>query len=55
MNIFSSDLISSYDLIDINRTAVYEVVSRITDSGGEALPLIADVSQEVARTMYTMS
>ena len=33
-------------LIDINRTAVDEVVSRITDSGGEALPLIADVSQE---------
>jgi NAD(P)-dependent dehydrogenase (short-subunit alcohol dehydrogenase family) len=33
-------------LIDINRTALDEVVSRITDSGGEALPLIADVSQE---------
>src|SRR5216684_3774544 len=33
-------------LIDINRAAVDEVVSRITGSGGEALPLIADVSQE---------
>ena len=33
-------------LIDINRTALDEVVSRITDSGGEALPLIADVSRE---------
>ncbi|MGZ3624581.1 MAG: SDR family NAD(P)-dependent oxidoreductase [Ktedonobacteraceae bacterium] len=33
-------------LIDINRTALDEVASRITDSGGEALPLIADVSQE---------
>ncbi len=33
-------------LIDINRAAVDEVVSHITDSGGEALPLIADVSQE---------
>ena len=33
-------------LIDINRAAVDEVVSRIAGSGGEALPLIADVSQE---------
>jgi NAD(P)-dependent dehydrogenase (short-subunit alcohol dehydrogenase family) len=33
-------------LIDINRVALDEVVSRITDSGGEALPLIADVSRE---------
>lgn len=40
-------------LIDINRGAVDEVFSRITSSGGEALPLIADVTGEdqVARAV----
>src|SRR5258706_14058041 len=33
-------------LIDINRGAVDEVFSRITSSGGEALPLIADITGE---------
>jgi NAD(P)-dependent dehydrogenase (short-subunit alcohol dehydrogenase family) len=33
-------------LVDINRGAVSEVVSLITASGGEALPLIADVTDE---------
>src|SRR5579864_9467853 len=33
-------------LVDINSTAVDEVLSLITASGGEALPLIADVSNE---------
>src|SRR5258707_12661159 len=33
-------------LIDIDRGAVDEVFSRITSSGGEALPLIADVTGE---------
>ena len=33
-------------LIDINRGAVSEVVSFITASGGEAFPLIADVTDE---------
>jgi len=40
-------------LIDIDRGAVDEVFSRITSSGGEALPLIADVTGEdqVARAV----
>ena len=37
---------ASVGLIDINQTALDEVVSRITDSGGEALPLITNVTQE---------
>ena len=33
-------------IIDINRTAAGEVISLITASGGEALPLVADVTDE---------
>lgn len=33
-------------LVDINRGAISEVVSFIADSGGEAFPLIADVTDE---------
>jgi NAD(P)-dependent dehydrogenase (short-subunit alcohol dehydrogenase family) len=33
-------------IIDIDLAAIHEVVSLITDSGGEALPLVADVSNE---------
>ena len=33
-------------LIDINRAAVDEVLAMITEAGGEAMPLIADVSDE---------
>src|SRR5260370_1610697 len=40
-------------IIDIDRSGVDEVFSRITSSGGEALPLIADVTGEdqVARAV----
>lgn len=40
-------------ILDINRAAIDEVVSRITASGGEALPLPADVTDEdqVARAI----
>src|SRR5207245_11505565 len=33
-------------IIDINRAAAGEVVSQITTSGGAALPLVADVTDE---------
>ncbi len=33
-------------LIDINAVAIEEVMAKIVDSGGEALPLVADVSSE---------
>src|SRR5260221_13240983 len=33
-------------IIDINRSAAGEVISLITATGGEALPLVADVTDE---------